>query len=1126
MNSNFTRIALSFVLSGLSVLATAQAPDTYSALQWRNIGPFRAGRISAVSAAIGEPGTYYAGMPMGGVWKTTSAGVTWHPIFDSIKTSSSVGAVEVAPSDPNIIYVGMGDMVAGGGICEGDGMYKSTDAGKTWTHIGLEFSKQIPTILVDPKDPNIVLACVQGNRFTKNDQRGVYRSTDGGQTWTKTLYVDDQTGAQKIAWAFDNPNVMLATTVRHYSAPGTGGGGGFGGGGAGSTASSTKLFKSTDQGVTWTELKGGGLPDLGGRTCVAIANGTNSQRMFLVQNSGLFRSDDGGATWRQMDKDDTRVRNGQGGYNCGVYVNPKDPNIVYVINTCSYISRDGGETFTGFKGAPGGDDPQQMWLDPTDGNRLFLGMDQGATISLDGGKNWSSWYNQINAQMYHMSVDNQFPYWVYGTEQDSGSIGTASRGNFGEITPLDWLPHPGYEFGSIVADPLNPKISYAGGPDRGIVKVTYPSGQWINVSPNMEGKLRLRQVGNQPLSFSPNNPHELIAAFQCLMSTTDGGMHWKALSPDLGYPKGVTPPAPDAAGAGRRGNVDFDEDQDKEKQKGQVYDPNYVPEGDEDDMEIMQGGGGTGGSIESFSVSDAAPGTIWVGTSNGLVKVTKDKGKNWEDVTIPNLPMPTRADMTSVDASHQDPATAYAAVDLHNTGDFKPYVYRTHDYGKTWTPITNGLPTDLASGSFARVIRADTKKAGLLFLGTESSVYVSFNDGDSWQPLTLNLPNTSYRDLAIKDNDLVACTYGRGFWVLDDFSPLRQLTADIASQPAHLFKPGDAYRVRKNVNGDTPYPPEVPHAPNPPEGAIIYYWLGQKPTSDISIDVFDSAGHAVRHMSSAPIPPMNESAPPVPDFWVWHPQPLPNGEGMSRINWDLRYNDPPAFDHSYEINANPGGTPPSPQGPLVPPGVYTVTLTVDGKTYAEKVTVKNDPRSPASASEIASQHALQIDCYNGSIEAMNGFNQVAAMRNAVADIQKATPPKEVADACEAFDGKLASIGGAGAGRRGGFGRGGGGAPAPSFAGINRTMIGHVSTMDSGDMAPNDPTKHACAASMEDLNTVEWNWIQLNGKDLADFNAVLTKNGLKPIAAATGVGHPHQPPAPPKEKEKKEADKKA
>src|SRR5438270_3360036 len=510
-------------------------PALLAGLSWRNLGPFRGGRVSAVSGAIGQPGVFYAGFPLGGVWKTTSAGETWCAVFDSVKEVSSVGAIAVAPSNPDVIYVGMGDLIAGGGISEGNGVYKSTDAGRTWQHVGLYLTKQSPSILVDTKNPDIVLLAAQGDVHKKSDTRGVYRSTDGGRTWTKTLYLDDSTGAQKIAWADDHPDVLLATTVRHWTMLPTGlprfGAPGLGGG---SVSGQTHLFKSTDEGVTWKEITAGGLPRLAGRTSVAIANNTNAQRMFLIQNSGLYRSDDGGGTWRQMDSTDARIRNGQGGYNCGVYVDPKNPDIVYTVNTASYKSIDGGNTFTGFKGAPGGDDPQQMWIDPTDGKRMLLGVDQGATVSLDGGQNWSSWYNQATAQIYRISVDNQFPYWVYATQQDSGSIATATRGNLGEITNLDWLPHPGYEFGSVVADPLNPKVSYAGGPGNGIVKTTYPSGQWINVSPNMDSSSeRLRTGRNQLLAFSPTNPHELVAAFQCLMSTTDGGMHWKKLSPDL-----------------------------------------------------------------------------------------------------------------------------------------------------------------------------------------------------------------------------------------------------------------------------------------------------------------------------------------------------------------------------------------------------------------------------------------------------------------------------------------------------------------------------------------------------------------------------------------------------------------
>jgi photosystem II stability/assembly factor-like uncharacterized protein len=1122
------------LLGSVTVLAAGPTDESlYAGLRWRNIGSFRGGRIAAVSGAIGQPGVFYAGLPLGGVWKTTSAGTTWFPIMDSVKEASSVGAVEVAPSDPNVIYVGMGDMVTGGGINEGNGVYKSIDAGKTWQHLGLDGTKQIPSILVDPHDPNLVMVAAQGNIHELSDERGLYRSTDGGKTWKKTLFVDTETGIQKIAWAYDNPSVMLAMTVRHYNAPGGAGrrgGGGFGGA-AQSGPTGTLMYKSTDEGLTWKEVTGGGLPRLAGRTCVAVAMNTNSQRMFFISNAGLYRSDDGGANWHQMDSADRRVSNGQGGYNCGVYVDSKDPDTVYVINTSSYVSHDGGKTFTGFKGAPGGDDPQQMWIDPTDHERLFLGTDQGATISLDGGQNWSSWYNQATAQVYHISVDNSYPYWVYATQQDSGAVGTRSRGDLGEITPLDWLPIAGYEFGSIVADPLDPKIIYSGGPAGGIVKITYPSGQWINVSPNVDSSQALRKVGNQPILWSETNPHELMVGFQYLMSTTDGGKHWKKLSPDLGYAKGVTPPKPGTppvrpgttpvppaggagggifntggpvkSGAAKTGgatartvkaehDIDMDDDDDDN-------DPDQLP-----DEQVFPG---QGGSIESFAPSSVNGGIIWVGTNNGLIKLTKDHGSTWEDVTIPNLPNANRADISAIEASHEDPASAYVAIDYHATGDYKPYFYRTKDFGQTWTKIVRGLPEDQPSGSFARVIRSDTKVGGLIFAGTESSVYVSFNDGDDWQSLMQNLPNTSYRDMVIKDNDIVVGTYGRSFWVLDDISPLRQIKESMVADAAYLFRPADAIRVRRNVNGDTPFPPEVPHAENPPLGAIIYYYLGKEPAGTVTLDVSDASGNIVRHMSSAAIKKSAEAPPPVPDFWIERPQPLPTAIGTNRVNWNLRYDAPPAFGHSYEINANPGETPESPEGPLALPGVYTVTLTVDGKSFSQHVEVKNDPRSPASARDLRAQGNLQVRLLAGAKSAMEGYNQVAAMRALVAEITDSEPNQEVADAAEAFDAKLTAIGGSGGGGRrgfGGFGRGGGAPAAPTFAGVNSAMTRDLTTLDSGDMAPNDAQSNACTTSEKELVAVIKAWNAFNAKDVAAFNAILVKNKIKPLSGASAM----------------------
>lgn len=1052
--------------------ATPVAPDLFAGLRWRNVGPFRGGRVASVTGVIGQPGVFYAGYPAAGVWKTVNAGITWEPISDAIRTTSSVGAIEVAPSDPNVIYIGMGDMITGGAINEGDGVYKSTDAGRTWQHLGLDATRQIPSILVDPKDPNLVMVAAQGNVHARSTDRGVYRSTDGGKTWTRTLFVDDTTGIQKIARAFDRPNVIFATTVKHYVEPGPPAGrGGFGGRGRAEGPSNTRIFKSTDEGVTWTEITGGGLPRLDGRTSIAVAMNTDAQRVYLVGNFGLWRSDDGGTTWRQMDAADHRVGNGQGGYNCGVYVDPQDPDVVYTVSTSSYVSRDGGNTFTGFKGAPGGDDPQQMWIDPTNGQRIFLGMDQGATVSLDGGRTWSPWYNQSTEQVYHVSVDNSTPYWIYAPQQDAGAVRTRDRGNFGEITPLDWSPVGTWEWGTVVADPLDPNIVYGSG--SGIQKITYPSEQMINVGPNLDPGAHLRTSFSMPLIWAPWDQHELLAGFQYVMATTDGGIHWRKLSPDLGYPKGVTPPTDSEAALPPRP------------------------------------GAPRGGAIESMSASTVARGVIWVGTSNGLVKMTRNDGKTWADVSIPDTPDSSFATISSVEASHTSAGEAYVAVDAHRLGDYAPHLYRTRDFGKTWTAINRGLPTDQVSGSFTRFVRSDTKKAGLLFAGTESGMYVSFNDGDDWQSLQLNLPNTSFRDGVVKGNDLVVGTYGRGIWVLDDISPLRQMAAGIGSEPVHFFRPGDAIRYHRNVNQDTPYPPEVPHADNPPEGAILYYYLAARPSGDISLEVTDRSGHVVRHLSSAPITPVEEAAkPPHPNFWVATPEPMPTEVGTDRFNWDLRSDAPKAFRHSFEINANPGLTPPSPEGPLVEPGTYTLTLTVDGKRYSQPLTVRNDPRSPATLRDVAAQHTLQMKIVGGLDQSWDGYQQVARMRGALDTLMKGNPAADISAAAKALDGRLGEVGGELAG---GFRRGGrGGSAVPDFVGLNGTFARLLNGLDLADMAPTPAMIGAWGAACVDLNKAI-TALKGTAGDLASLNALLRAAHLTPIA---GPGAALQGPACP------------
>jgi photosystem II stability/assembly factor-like uncharacterized protein len=1066
MLTRLARLAAPAVAIAALLSVTASTPlasDLPGGLQWRNIGPFRGGRISAVSGAIGEPGTFYAGLPAAGVWKTTSAGETWYPVFDSIRDVSSVGAVEVAPSNPNIVYVGTGDLITGGTINEGNGVYKSTDAGKSWTHLGLDATKQIPSIIVDPRNPDVVLIAAQGDIHVKSESRGVFRSSDGGRTWTRTLFAGDSIGIQKLAIAQDRPDVIFASTVRHYTAP-------LPPSGvpalpaAGAAGVATQLYKSTDNGITWKEISGGGLPRITGRTGVAVAMNTNAQRVFIVTNTGLYRSDDGGTTWRQMDPTDLRIRNGQGGYNCGVYVDPKNPDIIYSTNTALYKSIDGGNTFTGFKGAPGGDDPQQLWIDPTNGSRMLAGYDQGAIVTLDGGHTWSSWYNQNTEQVYHIAVDNSAPYWIYATQQDAGAIRTRSRGNLGAITPMDWNPVPGWEWGTILPDPLNNNIVYSSG--NGLQKIFYPTEQWISVSPAINTDLKLRTAFSQPIIFAPWNQKQLLAGFQYVMSTLDGGAHWKKLSPDLGYAKGVIPPPDSVTPA-----------------------PGTPP----------------GGAIETIAPSPIGRGTIWVGTNNGLINVTTDEGKTWTDVSVPNVPFPARALVSTVEASPTEAGGAYAVIDIHTAGDYTPHIYRTKDFGKTWTPIVKGLRTDEPSGSYARVVRADPKRAGLLFAGTESGMYVSFDDGDNWQSLQKNLPNTSYRDIRFKGNDLVVGTYGRGIWILDDYAVLRQVTPTTTAEAVHLFAPDPAIRTRRNVGGDTPFPPEVPHALNPLDGVFIHYSLAKKPDSEVTIDVLDSAGVAIRHMSTIATAPVKEAAqPPHPTFWLAEPFTIPAEAGMNRTAWDLRYDAPPAFTHSYEINANPGLTPPSPEGRIAPPGVYTIALTVNGKRYTQKATVLRDPMSPATAADLRAQTALLRKMQDGMKRAYESYQQVAAMRSTLAASAGIDATSAAAKAVANFRAKVDSIGGNTDGSRGFGGRVGGRTPPPTFVSVHGRLVSQFNAQDNGDHAPTEAMLTAYGTVCRDLSAATMKWQALNTKELTALNGELAKSGRPPVLAATVI----------------------
>jgi photosystem II stability/assembly factor-like uncharacterized protein len=1017
-----------------------------SGLVWRNVGPFRAGRVSAVSGAIGQPGVFYFGAADGGVWKTTSAGATWFPIFDSITSVYAIGAVAVAPSDPNVIYVGAGDRHSlASGI--GDGMYKSSDAGHTWRHIGLDTTQQIAAILVDPRDPNVVLVAALGGFFqSPNGGRGAFRSTDGGATWARTLYIDDQTGISELTRAADAPDVVFATTLYRSFPTGTGGPP------AQDTARTrSRLYKSSDAGVSWREISGAGLPRLEGR--VSIAAGTNAQRVYLIGNFGLYRSDDGGTSWRQMAADDKRITNGQGGYTCGVYVDPKNPDIVYTFHVTAYRSTDGGNTFTAFKGGPpGGDDPQVMWIDPTNGKRILMGYDQGAIVSFDGGDNWSSWYNQSTEQVYHVAADNSFPYWIYATQQDAGAIATSSRGNLGAVTSLDWKPVPGWEWGTILPNPRDANEIYSSG--LSIAKIRYPSGEWINIGPDQDPSLKLRASLNLPIAFTTwRGRQELLAGYQHLMATADGGVTWSKLSPDL-----TVKAHPASSDTSMRG------------------------------------------SLWSIAPSNVQPDVIWVGTSNAIVQVTRDHGKTWSDVTTSDIAAGLRYTPASLEASPFDARTAFAVFDLEFRGDRAPYIYRTHDSGKTWTKIVTGLPAGAPGGASVHVVRADPQQRGLLFAGTESGVFVSFDDGDHWQSLQLNLPTTIINDIAIHDNDLIVGTYGRGIWVLDDYALLRQL-GGAGAMATRLFKPSNAVRVRRNVDFNTPFPKEEPQAPNPPAGAIIYYGLGTKPAADVALDVLDAKGSVVRHLTSAPATPVREAPrAPMEQFWLAPQTSLSVNVGLNRAVWDLRYDPPPAFAHTFAFNGNPGSTPPLPEGPLALPGVYTVRLTVDGRSFTQRLTVRPDPRTHVMPATYATQHALLMRLYSAVQSTWADFTPVSTLRAAVKKIAPNDTTSDVGKAAKAFATTLDSI--AGDSLVDGRQVWDGPPDSWSFADLNGEFGLQLSGQDNADQRPTQAALALARSTCDALRKLVDRWDQVVAKDLPAFDRTLQGRGVTALTPPT------------------------
>jgi photosystem II stability/assembly factor-like uncharacterized protein len=888
------------------------SPTLYQEMRWRMIGPFRGGRTRAATGVPSQPNVFYMGQVDGGVWKSTDYGRTWNPIFDDQPTQS-IGAIAVAPSDPRIVYVASGEGLQRPDLSVGDGIYKSVDSGKTWAHLGLRDGQQIPALAVDPRDPNRLFAAVLGHPYGPNEERGVYRSTDGGATWQKVLSKDQNTGASDIEMDPANPDVLYACLWRARQGPWEDKNeyGGAGGG----------IFKSIDGGNTWNKLAGGLPTDLV-QAYVAIAP-SYPQRLYsslaTSKDTHIFRSDDAGAHWTQFTTDARPALRIGGGDLAVPKVDPKNPNIIYTTSIVTWRSTDGGKTWTGIRGAPGGDDYQNMWINPDNPNTILLVSDQGAIITVNGGETWSSWYNQPTAQIYHVIADNQFPYRVYGAQQESGSVGIASRGNDGQITFREWHPVGVIEYGYVAPDPLHPNIVYGAGRSD-VSKFDWTTGQVQSVTPFALHNDKYRTDRTEPVMFSPVDPHILYYASNVLFKTSDGGNSWQAISPDLIRPRPGIP----ASLGGLAAKEDF-----ATKVRGAIY---------------------------ALAPSFKDVNTLWAGTDDGLIWITRDGGKDWSNITPPELTPWSK--VTQISASHFDNETAYAAVSRFRIDDLQPYIYRTRDGGKTWQKTVMGLP----DAGPVDTVREDPVAKGLLFAGTENAVWVSFDAGDHWQSLQLNLPHTSMRDLWIHHDDLLLGTHGRSFWILDDITPLRQLAA-AASADVYLFQPAPAYRVRRDTDTDTPLPPDEPAGKNPPDGAVIDYVLGEAVNGPVTLEMLDAAGKQIRRYSSDDKPPFTLASLAqtlsVPTYWVRMPATLSGTAGMHRFVWDLHEAPLQSSTYGYPISAVPHDTPREPAGPMVPPGRYTVRLTAGGKTLNASLKVVMDPRVTTPAAGLLRQYEIE-----------------------------------------------------------------------------------------------------------------------------------------------------------------------
>jgi photosystem II stability/assembly factor-like uncharacterized protein len=953
-------------LGHLEAVNAADAPPYdaawLSGMKWRLIGPFRGGRALAVTGVRGQPNVYFFGAVSGGVWRTDDGGQRWESLTDK-ETFASIGSIALSDSDPNIIYVGTGEGCPRGDVTFGNGVWKSLDAGKTWIHLGLESTETIPKVIVNPQNPNEVFVAALGHVYGPNADRGVYKSTDGGKTWQKVLYKDEKTGAVDITFDASNPHVLFAALweVNRTSYSLSSGGPGSG------------LYKSTDDGETWKRLEEHGLPKgIWGRVGVSVSGADPNRIYALIQADagGLYRSDDAGETWSKVNSEHNLRQ--RAWYYMHVFADPKNVDTVYVLNVSMYRSTDGGKTFNTIR-QPHGDN-HGLWIDPDNSQRIINGSDGGAAISVDGGKSWSTLYNQPTAQFYHVIADNRFPYYVYGAQQDNTTIAIATRSDEGVIDRPDWYPVGGGESGYIAPYPSDPEIVYAADYEGGIDRYNKHTEQIQLISPFPEisdgtgaAGLKYRFQWTTPLVISPHDPNVIYAGAQVVLKSTDSGHSWTAISPDLTR---------------------------NDKSKQQVS--GGPIEKDDTGTEYYD-------TVFSIAESPVQKDLTWAGSDDGLVHLTRAGGRNWTDVTPKE--MPEWSMVSLIEASPSDAATAYLAIDRHRLDDHRPYIYKTHDYGQSWTKITMGIPENV----YVHAVREDPKRKGLLYAGTETGVMVSFDDGEHWQSLQLNLPVSPVHDLTVKNDDLVVATHGRSFWVLDDITPLRELTPEVAAKSVYLFRPGLAYRTQisyRPAHGE-------PVGENPPTGATLYYYLKSAPQDhvEVKLEILDGQGRVVRGYSTkkqASGLPAEAQEEAEDTGEAATKAPIPVEAGLNRFNWDLRY-EPATKISGYSLWEYEEGT----EGARALPGTYQVRLTAGGETLTAPLEVKLDPRVKTAPEDLQKQFDLAMEISQKITRINTAVNQIRGLRTQLhaldVELTAITGSTAVVSAAKTLDKKLAAM---------------------------------------------------------------------------------------------------------------------